>query len=167
MRGCQNSGDRELAWALRHPAESWRERYKRNRARLDPRIDRIVAANPPRPDGKGLYGLSRLANKRRQQDEFMQQNAKQAQFEEEEQEPEEEEAEDTGEFVAQLDDEGEFEEPGSVRRRRRRTDVGPQRDRQGSQHVGRRSAPSRIPQRNSREPIPPGEFEQGFDDLEK
>ncbi len=161
LRGCQNPEDAALSWALRHPAESWRERYKKHRDRLNPIIDRMVKANPPRPDGKGLYHLSRLANRRRQQAEFMHQNA-QPQFEEDEEEEWEEEGEEEelGEFVA-IPEDGEgfppLEQPEPPRRaERRRTDLGPSRRTEGSQRRDRRSAPDRLP---SRQP--------SFDDMEE
>ncbi|TDL18896.1 hypothetical protein BD410DRAFT_792678 [Rickenella mellea] len=46
-------------WAARHTWHSWRERYKKNLARFDVRIQKIVAKNPPPPNGKGLYPLTR------------------------------------------------------------------------------------------------------------
>ncbi|CDO71903.1 hypothetical protein BN946_scf184940.g50 [Trametes cinnabarina] len=49
-------------WALRHPAESWRERYKRNRTRFDPVIDEIVKKYPPPADGKGVWPYDRRVN---------------------------------------------------------------------------------------------------------
>ncbi|KAM5542807.1 hypothetical protein V8D89_003768 [Ganoderma adspersum] len=154
-----NPGDPELEWALRHPAESWRERYKKNRDRLNPIIDRIVKANPPPPDGKGLYHLSRFANRRRQHVEFMQKNAQlqleDVEGEEEEEWEEEEEEEEAGEFFAQPEG-GEqlppFEEPQPARRtERRHTYIGLSRHREGSQRRDRRSAPDRIPPRKGQE----------------
>ncbi|KAF9446341.1 hypothetical protein P691DRAFT_733514 [Macrolepiota fuliginosa MF-IS2] len=53
--------DPSLAWAKRHTAESWRERYKKNRERLDPIIARYAAQYPPEPPA--LYNLSRRFNK--------------------------------------------------------------------------------------------------------
>ena len=158
LRGCQNPGDPELDWALRHPAESWRERYKKNRDRLNPIIDRMVKANPPPPDGKGLYHLSRLSNKRRQHMAFMQKNA-QLQLDDVEEEgdemEEEEEGEEAGEFNAQPQDREQlppFEEPQPAQRaERRRTDVGPSTHREGSQRRDRRSAPARIPPRQGQD----------------
>lgn len=45
----------QYKWAYRHPKDGWRERYRRNRDRLDKRIAQIVEKNPPPPDGKGRY----------------------------------------------------------------------------------------------------------------
>ncbi|KAI1791565.1 hypothetical protein LXA43DRAFT_1082619 [Ganoderma leucocontextum] len=168
----KDTQDPELAWALRHPADSWRERYKKNRDRLDPIIDQIVKDNPPPPDGKGLYHLSRHANHKQPHAEFMHQNAK-AQFDEEEEEEEEEEEDAAGEFVAQPEDgeDGEeyhpFKKPQPARRSdRRRTDISPQKHREGSQRGDRRSAPGHMAQRQTRELSPTGEFQPNFDDLE-
>ena len=47
-------------WAQRHTKGSWRERYRKNQARLDQRIAEIVHENPPAPDGKGQYRSRRL-----------------------------------------------------------------------------------------------------------
>ncbi|KZT74099.1 hypothetical protein DAEQUDRAFT_761548 [Daedalea quercina L-15889] len=51
-------------WARRHTMWSWRERYVKRKAIFDPIIAQIVAENPPRPDGKGLYERSRYFNPR-------------------------------------------------------------------------------------------------------
>ncbi|KXN92258.1 hypothetical protein AN958_08711 [Leucoagaricus sp. SymC.cos] len=50
-----------LAWAKRHPPASWLERYRKNRPRLDPVIERYSKKFPPEPPA--LYGLSRKCNR--------------------------------------------------------------------------------------------------------
>ena len=55
----------ELEWAKRHTWQSWRERYRKNRERLDPVIDELVKKRPPPTDGKGLFPYDRRANKHR------------------------------------------------------------------------------------------------------
>jgi hypothetical protein len=45
----------QYKWADRHPEGGWRERYRKNRVRMDTRIAQIVENNPPPPDGKGRY----------------------------------------------------------------------------------------------------------------
>ena len=45
----------QYEWAYRHPEGGWRERYRKNRDRMDKRIAQIVEENPPPPDGKGQY----------------------------------------------------------------------------------------------------------------
>ncbi len=45
----------QYEWAHRHPESGWRERYRKNRDRMDQRIAQIVGGNPPPPDGKGRY----------------------------------------------------------------------------------------------------------------
>ncbi|KAH9930878.1 uncharacterized protein B0H18DRAFT_1116585 [Fomitopsis serialis] len=50
---------RHREWATRHTMWSWRERYNKRKDKFDPVIDRLVADNPPRRDGKGLYERSR------------------------------------------------------------------------------------------------------------
>ena len=45
----------QYKWAFRHPKDGWRERYRKNRDRMDKRIAQIVEKNPPPPDGKGRY----------------------------------------------------------------------------------------------------------------
>lgn len=47
------------SWTQRHTESSWRERYKRNKARLDPIIDDYVKKNTPNP--KSTYAYSRSA----------------------------------------------------------------------------------------------------------
>ncbi|KAL7282908.1 hypothetical protein ACG7TL_002325 [Trametes sanguinea] len=56
--------DLDFKWAARHPADSWRERYKTQRERLDPIIDALVKANPPPADGKGVWPYDRRVNHR-------------------------------------------------------------------------------------------------------
>ena len=45
----------QYKWAHRHPEGGWRERYRKNRDRMDKRIAQIVEESPPSPDGKGRY----------------------------------------------------------------------------------------------------------------
>ena len=45
----------QYKWAYRHPKDGWRERYRKNRDRMDKRIAQIVEKNPPPLDGKGRY----------------------------------------------------------------------------------------------------------------
>jgi hypothetical protein len=52
-------GDKEYSWVSRHTWQSWRERYKKNSARLDPKIAEIVERNKPLPGDKGQYGYVR------------------------------------------------------------------------------------------------------------
>ncbi|KAJ3015248.1 hypothetical protein NUW54_g1098 [Trametes sanguinea] len=52
-------GDLDFQWAARHPADSWRERYKKNQERLNPIIERLVEENPPPEDGKGVWPYDR------------------------------------------------------------------------------------------------------------
>lgn len=49
----------QYKWAYRHPKDGWRERYRKNRDRMDRRIAQIVEENPPPPDGKGRYKYRR------------------------------------------------------------------------------------------------------------
>ena len=49
----------QYEWAHRHPEGGWRERYRKNRDRMDERVAQIVDENPPPPDGKGLYRYRR------------------------------------------------------------------------------------------------------------
>jgi hypothetical protein len=49
----------QYKWAYRHPKDGWRERYRKNRDRMDKRVAQIVEENPPPPDGKGLYKYRR------------------------------------------------------------------------------------------------------------
>lgn len=53
--------DESLGWAKRHSVQSWRERYRKRAARLDPIIARYAMENPPEPTA--LYGRSRRCNK--------------------------------------------------------------------------------------------------------
>ncbi|KAF9015313.1 hypothetical protein BDQ17DRAFT_1269058 [Cyathus striatus] len=56
---CDLSNDPEYAWVSRHTWQSWRERYKKNAARLDTVIARIVDQKKPAPGEKGQYGYVR------------------------------------------------------------------------------------------------------------
>ena len=47
-------------WVSRHTWQSWRERYKKNSARLDVAIANIVSQRPVLPGEKGQYGYVRL-----------------------------------------------------------------------------------------------------------
>jgi hypothetical protein len=58
------SGDPEYAWVTRHTWQSWRERYKKNSARLDTIIARIVDQKKPAQGEKGQYGYVRQAEER-------------------------------------------------------------------------------------------------------
>lgn len=49
----------EFAWVSRHTWQSWRERYKKNAARLDIRIAQIVEEKKPAMGEKGQYGYVR------------------------------------------------------------------------------------------------------------
>ncbi|KAH9961016.1 hypothetical protein BC827DRAFT_349894 [Russula dissimulans] len=52
----------QYSWAHRHPKDSWRERYRKNRDRMDERIAEIAEENPLPRDGKGLYKSRRFGN---------------------------------------------------------------------------------------------------------
>jgi hypothetical protein len=56
---CELSTDPEYAWASRHTWQSWRERYKKNSARLDGLIAAVVDQKKPLPGEKGQYGYVR------------------------------------------------------------------------------------------------------------
>ncbi|KAI0094708.1 hypothetical protein BDY19DRAFT_1062111 [Irpex rosettiformis] len=49
----------DYSWVTRHTWQSWRERYKKNAARLDPKIVGIVERNKPALGDKGQYGYIR------------------------------------------------------------------------------------------------------------
>lgn len=53
------AGDSNYAWVTRHTWQSWRERYKKNAARLDTRISDIVEQKRPAQGEKGQYGYVR------------------------------------------------------------------------------------------------------------
>lgn len=53
------AGDPDYAWVTRHTWQSWRERYKKNAARLDVKISEIVERNKPSLGEKGQYGYVR------------------------------------------------------------------------------------------------------------
>ncbi|KAH9958519.1 hypothetical protein BGW80DRAFT_1374592 [Lactifluus volemus] len=59
----------QYTWARRHTKDGWRERYRKNRHRLDERIADIVKENPPAPDEKGRY-RSRRYGRTDQDDEL-------------------------------------------------------------------------------------------------
>lgn len=61
---CDLSGDPEYAWVSRHTWQSWRERYKKNAARLDTIIAGIVEQKKPLPGQKGQYGYVRQAEEK-------------------------------------------------------------------------------------------------------
>lgn len=47
-------------WATKHTWQSWRNRYKRHKARMDEKIDFYVKHyHPPDPNGKGQYHMDR------------------------------------------------------------------------------------------------------------
>lgn len=52
------------SWVNRHTWQSWRERYKKNAARLDVAIANIVSQRPVIPGEKGQYGYVRLVEDR-------------------------------------------------------------------------------------------------------
>ncbi|KAI0648431.1 hypothetical protein C8Q79DRAFT_1008757 [Trametes meyenii] len=55
--------DLDFRWAARHPAESWRERYKNHEAHFDRVIARLVKEDPPPVDGKGVRPYDRRVNR--------------------------------------------------------------------------------------------------------
>ncbi|KAF8912817.1 hypothetical protein CPB84DRAFT_466280 [Gymnopilus junonius] len=61
---CDLSSDPEYAWVTRHTWQSWRERYKKNSARLDAIIARIVEQKKPIPGEKGQYGYVRQSEEK-------------------------------------------------------------------------------------------------------
>ncbi|KIP12596.1 hypothetical protein PHLGIDRAFT_262771 [Phlebiopsis gigantea 11061_1 CR5-6] len=56
---CDMASDPDYAWVTRHTWQSWRERYKKNAARLDIKISEIVERNKPSLGEKGQYGYVR------------------------------------------------------------------------------------------------------------
>lgn len=56
--------DPEYAWVSRHTWQSWRERYKKNAARLDAMIAAIVEQKKPAQGEKGQYGYVRKAEEK-------------------------------------------------------------------------------------------------------
>ncbi|GJE86005.1 hypothetical protein PsYK624_020850 [Phanerochaete sordida] len=56
---CDMAGDPDYTWVSRHTWQSWRERYKKNAARLDVKIAEIVERNKPVMGEKGQYGYVR------------------------------------------------------------------------------------------------------------
>jgi hypothetical protein len=58
------SSDPEYAWVTRHTWQSWRERYKKNSARLDVLIAQIVEQKKPLHGEKGQYGYVRMAEEK-------------------------------------------------------------------------------------------------------
>ncbi|KAK2461798.1 hypothetical protein APHAL10511_006261 [Amanita phalloides] len=61
---CELSGDPDYAWVSRHTWQSWRERYKKNAARLDVLIAEIVEQKKPVHGEKGQYGYVRMAEEK-------------------------------------------------------------------------------------------------------
>ncbi|KAG5644746.1 hypothetical protein DXG03_007875 [Asterophora parasitica] len=57
----RQTNDPEYVWVSRHTWQSWRERYKKNAARLDAMIASIVDRKKPAPGEKGQYGYVRQA----------------------------------------------------------------------------------------------------------
>jgi hypothetical protein len=45
-------------WVLNHPASAWRERYKKNKNRLDERIQELIEELDVNPEGSDGGGLS-------------------------------------------------------------------------------------------------------------
>ncbi|KAJ7225709.1 hypothetical protein GGX14DRAFT_640497 [Mycena pura] len=62
---CELGSDPEYAWVTRHTWQSWRERYKKNAARLDVMISAIVEQTKPAQGEKGQYGYVRQAEKQK------------------------------------------------------------------------------------------------------
>lgn len=56
--------DPEYTWVSRHTWQSWRERYKKNAARLDLTISRIVQEKQPAHGEKGQYGYVRQSEEK-------------------------------------------------------------------------------------------------------
>ncbi|EGO04512.1 hypothetical protein SERLA73DRAFT_173818 [Serpula lacrymans var. lacrymans S7.3] len=56
---CEMAADPEYTWVTRHTWQSWRERYKKNAARLDALIAAIVDQRKPSQGEKGQYGYVR------------------------------------------------------------------------------------------------------------
>ncbi|KAF6766348.1 hypothetical protein DFP72DRAFT_15044 [Ephemerocybe angulata] len=56
---CEQAGEPEYSWVTRHTWQSWRERYKKNAARLDVMITAIVEQKRPAQGEKGQYGYVR------------------------------------------------------------------------------------------------------------
>lgn len=63
LKNFQNN-DPEYAWVARHTWQSWRERYKKNSARLDGDIEQIVQRNRPAQGENGQYGYVRQTERR-------------------------------------------------------------------------------------------------------
>lgn len=61
---CEMAVDPEYAWVTRHTWQSWRERYKKNAARLDNIIAAIVDQKKPAYGEKGQYGYVRKAEEK-------------------------------------------------------------------------------------------------------
>lgn len=61
---CEMAVDPEYVWVTRHTWQSWRERYKKNSARLDNLIAAIVDQKKPAHGEKGQYGYVRKAEER-------------------------------------------------------------------------------------------------------
>ena len=52
------------SWVSRHTWQSWRERYKKNSARLDVAVANIVTRRPVLPGEKGQYGYVRFTEEK-------------------------------------------------------------------------------------------------------
>jgi len=61
---CEKVNESGYSWVNRHTWQSWRERYKKNSARLDVTIANIVSQRPVVPGEKGQYGYVRLVEER-------------------------------------------------------------------------------------------------------
>ncbi|TBU29335.1 hypothetical protein BD311DRAFT_720911 [Dichomitus squalens] len=164
--------EHEFGWARRHTWHSWRERYRKNDARLDPIIDQIVAANPPPVDGKGLYEYSRLVNAK-QHYEFMKKNQYQPSDEEEDYEDTDAEEQQENDELPGEEDAQRHPSPAqaSVGRNaeRRQTDFGPRRlpgPSSTKPPYGRRSAPGNMARPRHQDLDDTGEFQStvGLDD---
>lgn len=59
MQLVEKAGDPDYIWVTRHTWQSWRERYKKNAARLDTIISHMVEERKPNLGEKGQYGYVR------------------------------------------------------------------------------------------------------------
>jgi hypothetical protein len=78
LKFCKHA-EPEYAWVARHTWQSWRERYKKNAARLDILIEQLVERNQPLQGENGQYGYVRQPEKRaRRKRDLKQDDAAQA-----------------------------------------------------------------------------------------
>ncbi|EJD06095.1 uncharacterized protein FOMMEDRAFT_166374 [Fomitiporia mediterranea MF3/22] len=52
---CDEMYEEDYPWAKRHTVQSWRNRYKTQRDKIDDQIKLHLEVEPPHPDGKGEY----------------------------------------------------------------------------------------------------------------